>query len=194
MAMSVILFLFLLLSVSSAVLNGTGAAVSAAIAVGAQSAVTLGLTLAGMLCLWSGVARVMEDSGLSERLARLLRPLLTRLFPESCKDAAICRAISGNVSANLLGLGNAATPLGIQAITRMRELHPSDTATDEMCRLIVLNTASIQLLPTTVAAIRAGCGAEAPFSILPAVWLTSVCSVTAGLLSARLLQRFSKWR
>ena len=97
----------------------------------------------------------------------------------------------GNVSANLLGLGNAATPMGIAAVKRMQELARTRTATDEMCRLIVMNTASIQLLPTTVAAVRASLGAAAPFDILPAVWVTSALSVTAGLLAARLLRRFS---
>ena len=97
-------------------------------------------------------------------------------------------AVSGNLSANLLGLGNAATPLGIRAARRMA-LGSQGTADNELCRLVVLNTASVQLLPTTVAAVRAGCGSAAPFDILPAVWVSSVLSVTAGLLTARLLER-----
>ena len=100
--------------------------------------------------------------------------------------------LTANVAANLLGLGNAATPMGIAAVRRMQQHSGSARATDEMCRLIVLNTASIQLLPTTVAAVRAANGAAAPFDILPAVWLTSVCSVTAGLLAAFLFGRASR--
>ena len=97
-------------------------------------------------------------------------------------------AVSGNLSANLLGLGNAATPLGIRAARRMA-LGAEGIASNELCRLVVLNTASVQLLPTTVAAVRAGCGAAAPFDILPAVWISSVLSVSVGLLTARLLER-----
>ena len=97
--------------------------------------------------------------------------------------------LCANVSANLLDLGNAATPMGIAAVKRMQELAHTRTATDEMCRLIVMNTASIQLLPTTVAAVRASLGAAAPFDILPAVWVTSALSVTAGLLAARIFRR-----
>lgn len=96
--------------------------------------------------------------------------------------------MSGNLSANLLGLGNAATPLGIRAARRMA-LGAEGTASNELCRLVVLNTASVQLLPTTVAAVRAGCGAAAPFDILPAVWISSLLSVSVGLLTARLLER-----
>ena len=105
------------------------------------------------------------------------------------KQKQACAAIGQNLSANLLGLGNAATPMGIRAVRRMRALSGSDTATDEMCRLIVMNTASIQLIPATVAGIRASLGAVRPYAILPAVWLTSAASVTAGLLAARLLER-----
>lgn len=99
--------------------------------------------------------------------------------------------IAANVSANLLGLGNAATPLGIQAVRRMRQ-GEDDHATDEMCLLIVCNTASIQLIPTTVAAVRSGAGCATPFDILPAVWLASVLSVTAGICAAKVLRRV--WR
>lgn len=99
--------------------------------------------------------------------------------------------IAANVSANLLGLGNAATPLGIQAVRRMRQ-GSGGTATDEMCLFIVCNTASIQLIPTTVAAVRSGAGCSTPFDILPAVWLASALSVTAGICAAKLLRRV--WR
>ena len=107
------------------------------------------------------------------------------------RDPETLAAVSANVSANLLGLGNAATPLGIRAARRMAR-GTDGTADDELCRLVVLNTASLQLLPTTVAGVRAACGCRTPFDILPAVWLSSAISVTAGLLAARLLQRV--WR
>lgn len=190
MAMSFVWCFLLLASILYSFCAGTTAATGAAALTGAQSGVTLGISLAGALCLWSGLSRVMEKSGLAAKLAALLRPLLGRLFPVSARDPAALQNLSGNFTANLLGLGNAATPLGIAAVRRMQTLSGSQDASDEMCRLIVLNTASIQLIPATVAAVRASLGAERAFDILPAVWLTSVSSVSASLLAAKL---FSRW-
>ena len=144
--------------------------------------------LAGALCLWSGFMELLKRCELDKKLAALFRPALRRLLPRASRDPETLAAVSGNLSANLLGLGNAATPLGIRAARRMA-LGSQGTADNELCRLVVLNTASVQLLPTTVAAVRAGCGSAAPFDILPAVWVSSVLSVTAGLLAARLLER-----
>ena len=171
--------------------TGQLSAVSAAALTGAQSAVELCLSMAGAICLWSGVMTLMDRCGLSGKLAGLLRPLLRRILPNASRDRETLAALSANVSANLLGLGNAATPLGIRAATRMAQ-GCGGVASDELCRLVVLNTASIQLLPTTVAAVRSAHGCAAPFDILPAVWLSSVLSVSAGLLAARVLQAL--WR
>ena len=171
--------------------TGQLSAVSAAALTGAQSAVELCLSMAGAICLWSGVMTLMDRCGLSGKLAGLLRPLLRRILPNASRDSETLAALSANVSANLLGLGNAATPLGIRAATRMAQ-GCGGVASDELCRLVVLNTASIQLLPTTVAAVRSAHGCAAPFDILPAVWLSSVLSVSAGLLAARVLQTL--WR
>ncbi len=179
-------------SVLCAVITGKGPELSAAVLQGAQSAVTLAISIAGSLCLWSGVGRLMEAGGLTGALSRLLAPLLRRLFPSSKKDAALAGDLSANICANLLGLGNAATPMGIRAVKRMADPTRPGTATDEMCRLIVLNTASIQLIPTTVAAVRAGLGAVVPLDILPAVWATSLCSAGLGLLAAMLLGRICR--
>ena len=132
----------------------------------------------------------MERSGLTQAFGRFLRPLFRKLFPEAAKDPLALGYLTANISANFLGLGNAATPMGVAAVKRMQQLHGKTGASDEMCRLIVLNTASIQLLPTTVASVRAACGAISPFDILPAVWLTSICSVSMGLLAAGFLRRF----
>lgn len=190
MAMSVIWSGMVLLSLLFAVSGGCTGAVSAAALEGAASGVRLALSLAGTLCLWSGLMKVMERAGLDRKLARLLSPLLRRIFPEAGKDVQTMGRICANVSANLLGLGNAATPLGIDAVQRMKGT--GDTASDELCRFVVMNTASIQLLPTTVAAVRGAAGAASPFDILPAVWITSLCSVAAGLAAAFLFQRV--WR
>ena len=191
MAMAVIWTGMVVAAVLCGLATGNGPAVAAAAMEGAAAAVELCLSMAGILCLWMGVMEVMRRSGLSDGLSRLLRPILRRLYPEFARDRDVMDSISANVSANLLGLGNAATPLGIQAARQMSRKTPG-VASDPLCMLVVCNTASIQLLPTTVAGVRAACGCRTPFDILPAVWLSSAISVTAGLLAARLLQRV--WR
>ena len=179
------------LSVIFGLATGQLDAVSEAALSGASSAVELSLTMAGVLCLWSGVMEIMNVCGISGGLARLFRPLLRRLLPQASRDSETLAAVSANVSANLLGLGSAATPLGIRAARRMAR-GCEGVASDELCLLVVLNTASIQLLPTTIAAVRAANGCTTPFDILPAVWISSVLSVSVGLLAARLLSRL--WR
>ena len=191
MLMSYVYTAMIACSLLVACLGGRLPQLTAALFDGAADAVSLVISLAGTLCLWSGVMRVMDACGLSGRLAVLFRPMLRLLFPEASKDAAASAAICGNLTANLLGLGNAATPLGIKAVQRMKQRSGSHRATDEMCRLIVMNTASIQLIPTTVAAVRTSLGAASALDILPAVWLSSLCSVTAGLLAAKLFAGFS---
>lgn len=171
--------------------NGTLTEVSAAAGEGAQRAVELCFSMAGTLCLWNGVMEVLRACGALESLSRMLRPVLGALFPAFRADKAVMESLSANVSANLLGLGNAATPMGIQAARGMARRSPG-VASDELCLLVVCNTASIQLIPTTVAAVRAGAGCQTPFDILPAVWLASACSVTVGIVAARLLRRL--WR
>ena len=187
--MSYIWLFFLSASLACGVLTGHVSHFSVAAMQGAQQGVTLCLSLAGALCLWSGVARVMEESGLGEKLSHLFSPFLSRIFPETCRDAQARSCLCANFTANLLGLGSAATPMGVRCVRRMQTISGSRVrASNEMCRLIVMNTASIQLLPTTVAALRAGLGAQRPFEILPAVWLSSVCSVAVGLFAAVLLE------
>ena len=171
--------------------NGTIGAVGNAAMEGAGAAVELCLSMAGVMCLWSGIMEVMKASGMMDGLSRLFRPFLRRLLPGACQDLDTMAALSGNMSANLLGLGNAATPLGIQAARRMAR-GCGGVAGDELCTLVVLNTASIQLLPTTVAGVRAALGARSAFDILPAVWLASVLSVSAGLLAAKIFARIWK--
>ena len=178
----------LLASIIGGILTGQTGALSPALLDGAASGITVAISLAGPLCLWSGANRLLEACGALEGLARGLAPILQRLFPTAWKIPSARQALCGNFSANLLGLGNAATPLGIQAV---RAMHTGDgRASDELCRLVVLNTASIQLIPATVAALRAGLGSAAPFDILPAVWITSLCSVAAGILAAGILARW----
>ena len=191
MVMSWIWTAFLLVSLLFSWFTGQGSALAAAVMDGAQAGITLALSIAGSLCLWTGVGPLMEHIGITDALSRFLKPLLGRIFPGTNNDPALARDLSANVCANFLGLGNAATPLGIQAAQRMAR-GCGDTASDELCILVVLNTASLQLLPTTVAGVRAALGSANPFDILPAVWLSSALSVAGGLLSAKLFSRL--WR
>lgn len=182
--MSWIFSMMILISIICALYSGTGAALAAAIAEGAQAAITLAVSMGGALCLWSGVGKLLEHSGITTALSRLIRPFLYRIFPGSRKDPVLAGQLSANICANFLGLGNAATPMGIGAVRSMANHAPNGSASDEMCRFIVLNTASIQLIPSTVAAVRASLGCSAPFDILPAVWLTSFCSAGLGITAA----------
>lgn len=179
------------LAVMCALTTGNEAALAAATLEGAEAAVQLCISMAGILCLWMGVMEIMKRAGLAEKIARLLRPVLRRLFPEFAKDGDVMRTIAANVSANLLGLGNAATPLGLDAARKMSRRTPG-IASDSLCMLVVCNTASIQLIPTTVAGVRMAAGSTAPFDILPAVWLASLISVTVGITAATLLSKV--WR
>ena len=179
------------LSILCGLATGRGDLVAAAAVEGAQAAVELCVSIAGMLCLWTGVMEIMRRSGLAEGLSRLLRPVLSALFPQVSGDRGVMDSISANVSANLLGLGNAATPLGIEAVRRMERKSPG-TASDAMCMLVVCNTASIQLIPTTVASVRAAAGGTAPFDILPAPWLGFPPLVGVGIAACKLFARI--WR
>ena len=177
-------------SLFASVLTGQMSALAAAIPAGAQAGAALAMTLMGSLVLWTGVGKLMEAGGITGMLSRLLSPLLGRIFPGIRQDRELAETLSGNICANVLGLGNAATPMGIRAVKRMVNI--PGVATDEMCRLIVLNTASIQLIPANVAAVRASLGAASPFDILPAVWLASICSAGLGITAAWLLGKV--WR
>ncbi len=171
----------LAVSIGCSLWNRCPQSLAAAVLRGAQSGVTLAISIAGSLCLWTGTGKLLDAAGITGVLAKLLHPALHRLFPGTRKDPELGRSISSNICANFLGLGNAATPMGIRAARAMKQ---GDTATDELCRLVVLNTASIQLIPSSVAAVRSALGCASPFDILPAVWVTSLCSAGLGLAAA----------
>lgn len=191
MAMTMIWTGMVVGSVLCGILTGRGDAVAAAALNGATAAVELCLSMAGIMCLWMGVMEVMRRSGLSEKLSRLMAPLLRLLFPEFARDGEVMDTIAANVSANLLGLGNAATPLGMEAARKMSRRSPG-VASDGLCMLVVCNSASIQLIPTTVAGVRLAHGCATPFDILPAVWLSSGISVVTGIGMAKLFSKI--WR
>ena len=188
--MNYIFVVFIAISIIAAIFTGQGDQLAAAIPLGAQNGVTLAISIAGSLCLWSGVGKLMEETGITGKLSRFLMPVISRIFPTAKRNEHFATSLSANICANFLGLGNAATPMGIQAAKALSE--GRDCASGELCRLIVLNTASIQLIPATVAAIRANLGARSPFDILPAVWITSLASAGMGLCAAFLLEKV--WR
>lgn len=192
MLMSWIWVIILVLSLIAAIFTGRGSELAAAVGQGGESGVKLIISLAGSICLWTGVGKLMEAAGITNKLSRFLRPVLGFLFPSTKKDHALAGYLSANVCANFLGLGNAATPMGIQAAQRLSQHGQKGIANDELCRLIVLNTASIQLIPANVAAIRTSLGCATAFDILPAVWITSLCSAALGVASAFLLGKI--WR
>ncbi len=189
--MSVIWVLLLVGSVAAAAVTGRVSALPGAIADSAGRAVTLSLGLVGVLALWMGLMKVAESAGLVQALGRLARPVLRRLFRSVPDDSPAMGAIVMNISANMLGLGNAATPFGIRAMEELERQNPHPgTATDAQALFCALNTASIQLIPATVIALRAAAGSRQPADIIGATLLASASATVAAVLAARGLRRF----
>lgn len=186
MTLSILWTLGMAASLLYACYSGTVPLLTAAITEGIAAAADFCLTAGVLMVFWCGLFRVMERTGLAEALSRFLHPLLRRLFPITAAHPAAFAPLTANVSANLLGLGNAATPMGIAAA---RAISVLPNARKELATLVVMNTASIQLLPSTVASLRAAQGCATPLDILPCVLLTSLLSVTAGLAAVRILYR-----
>ena len=192
MAMAWALLIMTGVSILYACFAGTTAEVAAALANGSQRAVELGISLAGMLCLWSGLCEIMSRAGLMANISKLMRLPLRALFKVT--DEKALENLASNVSANLLGLGNAATPLSIKAATRLHELSgKTGIASDALCMLVVLNAGSIQLFPATVAGLRSQAGAASAMDILPAIWIATALSCAAGVIACKLMAKaFSK--
>lgn len=192
MTMTYLWTALLFLSVVFAFATGNTSQVSAASLQGATTAVELAFSMTGVICLWTGMMEVMSQCGLADKLGNLLRPLLQKLFPDVADDPKTLGDISANVSANLLGLGNASTPLGLKAVKGLSSSVKDGRATASLCLFVVCNSASIQLIPTTIASIRSATGSENPFEILPAVWITSFVSITVGITICKLCEKISK--
>ncbi len=153
---------------------------------GAATSVTTLISFAGAMCFWNGIMRIAEKSGIADTICRFISPVVRRLFP-GCGDSAR-RHISMNITANLLGMGNAATPMGMKAAEELdQENKTPEIPSYEMCMLVVINTTSFQLLPTTILALRAAAGSEDPVSVIVPIWFASAIALTAGILSVRLL-------
>lgn len=177
-------------AVVAAAVNGRMAELTRAAVESAGSAVTLSLGLAGVMALWLGLMRVAEEAGLVRALARAARPIMTRLFPDVPAEHPAMGAMIMNVSANMLGLGNAATPFGVKAMQELETLNPHPgAASDAQALFCALNTASVQLVPATVIALRAAAGSRAPGEIIGPTLLASLCGATAAIVAAKLLRR-----
>lgn len=157
---------------------------------GATEAIETCIALLGIMCLWTGLAKIGEKSGLINIIAKFLKKPITFLFPSTRNNQAVQGSIVMNVVANLLGMGNAATPLGIKAINDLNALNKKrGVASNEMCMLVVLNTASIQLIPTTLISLRAYYGSQNPGEIILPIWIVSICALVVGICVAKLLER-----
>ena len=190
--MNIVWSMLIVVSVLTSLILGKGEALSAAMVDSGADAVELLLRLAGILALWSGVMKIAEKSGLTSLFARLFAPLLRLLFPSLDRDGEAFGCITMNITANLLGLGNTATPLGLRAMEALNELNGRrDTASDEMVVFVVMNTASLQLMPTMLGSLRQSSGSSEPFAILLPVWISSACALTVALSIAILFNRKS---
>lgn len=180
----------ILTAVLFGMISGETEAVAQAALSGAESAVKMSISLLGIMCFWSGLLEIAKRAGLTEKLTRLFRPLTGLLFPRLPADSPAVQAIVMNMTANFLGLSNAATPLGLAAMAELQKINPQkECATDEMCTFVVVNTASFSLLPTTVIALRAAAGSADPFGIILPVWICSFLSLTVGITASVLLAR-----
>ncbi len=183
--------IMIIFSFICAIITGRINELSASVVEGGSNAVDLLLRLVAMLCLWGGVMEIADSSGITKGISKMLSPLMKLIFPRLRQEKDALEAISMNVTANILGLGNAATPLGLEAMRRLQQIN-SDTsrASDEMVIFVVMNTAAMHIIPTTVATLRGQYGSVSPMSILPASFLTSLCALAVAVLCAKLGNRF----
>lgn len=180
-------FCMLVIGFIIGVLNGRVEAVTQAAIDSAGKAVELCIELLGIMCLWTGLMKIAEKSGLVQYIAKVIRPVLRFLFPEIPKKHPAMGSVVMNLVANFLGLGNAATPLGLKAMNDLQKLNQrKDTATNAMCMFLVLNTSAIQLVPATVIAIRSACGSQNPAEIIGTIWVASCCAMLTGIAAAKL--------
>lgn len=187
-----LILIILLFSLVTALFNGRIDEVCTQLLASPQKAFELCVAVGCGICLWSGVMQVAQDSGLLKKISRIFTPILRLLFPKMRPDSKAAQAVCLNLAANLLGLGAAAAPAGIRAVQEFqKESYDSAVASDNSILLILLNTASLQLIPTTAAMLRLQAGSCAPMEILPAVWMASVLSVCTGVCAAKGMAKLS---
>ena len=184
-------FALLAIALVVAMFNGTAAQVTKASVDSAKTAVEISIGLVGIMTLWLGIMRVAEQAGLVTLLARILTPFRRLLFPEIPPDHPAIGAMIMNLAANMLGLSNAATPLGIKAMEELQELNPEkETASNAMVTFLVLNTAGIQFIPATIIGVLAAAGSKQPTAIISTTIVATLCGAFAAVTTAKILQRF----
>ena len=184
-------FALMAIALVVAIFTGNAGAVTKASVDYAKTAVEIALGLIGIMTLWLGIMRVAEQAGLITMLARALRPVSRLLFPEIPPDHPAIGAMIMNVAANMLGLSNAATPLGIKAMEELQELNPNkETASNAMVTFLTLNTAGIQIIPATIIGVLAAAGAKNPTAIISTTLVATLCGAIAAVTTAKILQRF----
>lgn len=182
--------IFLIVSFIYAIATGNIDEVNKSIFDSVESAVELSITFLGTICLWNGIMKILQSTTLMERLTIFLNPVIRFLFPDLKKNKKANQEISMNIIANILGLGNAATPIGIKAMKTMQnDNKKKDTLSNPMTMFIVINTASMQLIPTTVIAIRTSLGSENPSSIIIPVWIATICAAVVGIFVTKILMK-----
>lgn len=182
--------IFIVVSIVYAFFSGNIQNVSNGIFDSAASAVELTLTFFGTICLWNGVMQIAKQTTLMEKLTKTLKPLMRFLFPELKNHKQAQEEISINIVANLLGLGNAATPLGLKAMKTLQKENPKkDTLSNSMTMFIVLNTASLQIIPTNVIAIRSSLGSHSPSGIILQVWVATIIAAVVGITATKILMK-----
>ncbi len=190
--MNYLLPVMIVFSLFCAVATGKISELSGAIVNGGTDAISLAIKLTGVICLWNGLTAIAQKSGLTALICKLLSPILNLLFPQ-LKDKKAKESIAMNITANFLGLGNAATPLGLEAMKRLQEINPTpQKATNDMARFVVINSAAIHLVPTTIALLRSEYGSKAPMEILTPALTTSIIALTIGILVTNLLKKVFK--
>lgn len=185
--------IFIIISIIFSFFSGTIQQINNSIFESTKIAVDLSITLLGTMCLWNGIMHIASKTSVIEKITNFLRPIMKFLFPKMKKDSKIYQEISMNVVANILGLGNAATPLGIKAMKSMQEENKEDKVlTNDMAMFIVLNTASIQIIPTTVIAIRSSLSSQNPTSIIVPVWIATICAAIVGITATKIFIKLGK--
>lgn len=184
-------FIMIFLGLLVGLITGNGDGLSKAIVGSVDSTVQFMIGLVGLMCFWCGVMKVAEKSGLTKKLSKFLRPVLKLIFKDAAKDEKALGAIVMNITANMLGLGNAATPFGIKAMQEMDRLNKDkEKASNDMALFLVLNAACIQLVPTTIISIRAATGSTNPGVILLPAIVASTIAAVVGVISCKILQKY----
>ena len=185
--------IFIILSFSYAIFSGNIEELNLGILNSSKDAITLTISLSGTMCLWNGIVKIAMNTNLIDKLTNFLKPIISFLFPDLKKEENIKKEISMNMCANILGLGNAATPLGLKAMKSMQKINgKKDRLSDSMMMFVVINTASIQIIPTTVIAIRNSLGSENPTSIVFPVWIATIAAAVFGIIATKIIIKITK--